>query len=522
MNRLDKIYNNSKGMVKLMLNEEKDRLVNLVSIIKKLCNRLLEVNNKELQAEILTKCQESTIAIGDSLEKCVYEYDIEMIKNKNIISELEKFCESIYLCTKKTIVQQDVINLVSDLDKIEQLIREIPVTYRIVFLPYKAAMWDSLESIWRAFYNDKRCETTVVPIPYFEANRKTNEWEAKYDGDKYPDYVPVTYFQDYLLGDKKPDVVFMHYPFDNINHVTTMHPAYFSEELKKNCKKLAYVPYYVNAGFISDVYIDLPLLHRADYLFFQSERAKESCKGYDYYDRIQALGSPKFDKIIRLVNNRPAAPEDWNIDLSGKKALMLNTTITDFLENGELLMNKLRYLFDVVGDYNNLVIVWRPHPLLEGTVKAMRPQYIEKYTELVNYYVQNNIGIFDESADISTAIALCDGYIGSRYSSIIDLFEVSGKPIYLFDSKHIYNQQLSKDAIKKSPEDVFLKKSELGYFACEESYEYSIYDFMEDIINDKLASIKKKQVEAVKNIASNMDGTAGEKIHKFIIDDLDK
>ena len=90
---------------------------------------------------------------------------------------------------------------------------------------------------------------------------------------------------------------------------------------------------------------------------------------------------------------------------------------------------------------------WRPHPLLEGTVKAMRPQYIEKYTELVNYYVQNNIGIFDESADISTAIALCDGYIGSRYSSIINLFEVSGRPIYLFDSKHIYNKQLSKRCV---------------------------------------------------------------------------
>lgn len=505
-----------------MLNEEKNRLVNLISIIRKMSNRLLEVGNKELQTEILIKCQESALVIGDSLEKCVYEYDIEAVKNNNIVLELEKFCESIYLCTQKMIVQQDVINLVSDLDKIEQLIRDIPVTYRIVFLPYKAAMWDSLESIWQAFYNDKRCETTVVPIPYFEANRKTNEWEAKYDGCKYPDYVPVTYFQDYLLGDKKPDVVFMHYPFDNNNYVTTMHPAYFSEELKKNCKKLAYVPYYVNAGFISDGYIDLPLLHRADYLFFQSERTKESCKGYDYYDRIYALGSPKFDKIIELVNNRPAAPESWNIDLTGKKALMLNTTLSDFLENGELLMNKLRYLFDVVGDYNNLVIVWRPHPLLEGTVKAMRPQYIEKYTELVNYYVQNNIGIFDESADISTAIALCDGYIGSRYSSIINLFEVSGRPIYLFDSKHIYNKQLSKNAIKKSPEDVFLKKSELGYFACEESYEYSIYDFMEDIINDKLVSIKKKQLEAVKDIASNLDGTAGENIHKFIIDDLDK
>ena len=124
-----------------MLNEEKNRLVNLISIIRKMSNRLLEVGNKELQTEILIKCQESALVIGDSLEKCVYEYDIEAVKNNNIVLELEKFCESIYLCTQKMIVQQDVINLVSDLDKIEQLIRDIPVTYRIVFLPYKAAMW---------------------------------------------------------------------------------------------------------------------------------------------------------------------------------------------------------------------------------------------------------------------------------------------------------------------------------------------------------------------------------------------
>lgn len=57
-----------------------------------------------------------------------------------------------------------------------------------------------------------------------------------------------------------------------------MHPAYFSEELKKNCKKLAYVPYYVNAGFISDGYIDLPLLHRADYLFFNRKELRRAVR----------------------------------------------------------------------------------------------------------------------------------------------------------------------------------------------------------------------------------------------------
>ena len=38
-------------MVNLMLNEEKNRLVNLISIIRKMSNRLLEVGNKELQTE---------------------------------------------------------------------------------------------------------------------------------------------------------------------------------------------------------------------------------------------------------------------------------------------------------------------------------------------------------------------------------------------------------------------------------------------------------------------------------------
>ena len=62
---------------------------------------------KSYRLKILIKCQESVLVIGDSLEKCVYEYDIEAVKNNNIVLELEKFCESIYLCTQKMIVQQD-------------------------------------------------------------------------------------------------------------------------------------------------------------------------------------------------------------------------------------------------------------------------------------------------------------------------------------------------------------------------------------------------------------------------------
>ncbi len=49
---------------------------------------------------------------------------------------------------------------------IKMLKTEKEVKNIIVFLPYKASMWDSLESVWRAAYEDKEhCEAYVVPIP---------------------------------------------------------------------------------------------------------------------------------------------------------------------------------------------------------------------------------------------------------------------------------------------------------------------------------------------------------------------
>ena len=127
---------------------------------------------------------------------------------------------------------------------------------------------------------------------------------------------------------------------------------------------------------------------------------------------------------------------------------MLNTTLTDFLESGELLMNKLYKMFEIALDRNDIVIVWRPHPLLKGTVKAMRPQYIEKYDELVQYFIDNKVGVYDTTADVSRAVAVSDAYVGSHYSSIIALFEVINKPIFRIDSKKFLDRNSVTDRKK--------------------------------------------------------------------------
>ena len=47
---------------------------------------------------------------------------------------------------------------------------QIKVWMEAIFLPYKASMWDSLESVWKAADADPECDAYVIPIPYYDKN----------------------------------------------------------------------------------------------------------------------------------------------------------------------------------------------------------------------------------------------------------------------------------------------------------------------------------------------------------------
>ncbi|MCM1467479.1 MAG: hypothetical protein NC086_04975, partial [Alistipes sp.] len=330
-----------------MVKWEKEQYKRTIESVVNLCNRLGDISDEDTRVQILTNCQGAAIMLGEKLEQCTNLLDTRAIKEYRLIKKIEDFCEQVYVCSQN-FETDNIVILKKMILELSVLFDKIPITYRVAFLPYKASMWDSLESIWRCFAADERCETSVVAIPYFEANRQSNQWDQCYEGDQYPDDVPIVHFQDYLLENKKPDMVFVHNPFDQFNHITTVHPAFYSQELKKHCGKMVYVPYYVNPGFLSGDYNKLPLLYRADYIVLQSEKMKETCKEFPYYERVLPFGSPKFDKVIRLNNAHIDPPEEWDMDMTGKKKILLNTTVTDFLQNDESLMIKLRRFFEKV------------------------------------------------------------------------------------------------------------------------------------------------------------------------------
>ncbi|MFR2694512.1 MAG: hypothetical protein ACLTBV_31845 [Enterocloster bolteae] len=67
-------------------------------------------------------------------------------------------------------------------------------------MPYKAEMWDSMESIWLACREDPACECRVMPLPYYEYDKARGGWRQCYDGERFPKEVPVTDYRQYSLN----------------------------------------------------------------------------------------------------------------------------------------------------------------------------------------------------------------------------------------------------------------------------------------------------------------------------------
>ncbi len=276
-------------------------------------------------AEELEKCQQAAIDLGSYLES------IRDLDCTPMVGILEDYCENIY---QMSVNIQDE-NLCRKLSKKirKQLIQlQNAITYdmkpdkkEIVFLPYKAAMWDSLESVWKAAQEDDNCDAYVIPISYFDKNPDGSLREEHYEGDLYPEYVPITRYDEYDFEKRKPEIIYIHNAYDNWNLVTSVHPKFYSNNLKKWTQKLVYIPYFVlnevdpdNEQAVEGVkhFCFMPGIINADVVIVQSEEmkriyvneflkaAKEHGLQGRHVDRAYleqkflGLGSPKYDRIL--------------------------------------------------------------------------------------------------------------------------------------------------------------------------------------------------------------------------------
>lgn len=411
--------------------------------------------------DVFAQCQEAAIQIGEYLETFGDQY-------RSMVTVLEDYCEKIYqmsiaasdtnACRK---LSKKVRKQLAGLRSQVQL--EMPEDRKeAVFLPYKASMWDSLESIWKAADEDEDTDAYVIPIPYYDKNPDGSFQEEHYEGDQYPEYVPITRYDEYDFEGRRPDMIFIHNPYDDANYVTSVHPFFYSGNLKKFTDKLVYVPYFIlgevdpeNQEAVDGMkhFCTTPGVINADRVIVQSEDMKKiyvnvltefmkEHRGQDtrkyWEEKILGLGSPKMDKVMSTRKEDMSVPEEWlkvieKEDGSWKKIVFYNTSVAALLQHGEKMLTKMEDVFRVFKENRDEVaLLWRPHPLIEATIKSMRPGLWGKYEKIVDRYKEEGWGIYDDTAELDRAIAVSDAYYGDC-SSVVELCRGKGMPMMVQD-----------------------------------------------------------------------------------------
>lgn len=379
--------------------------------------------------KLLEQYQNLVVGIGTGIEHVLAEAD-----RQKIIALLEQYCEGIYqlsaLLEEEAEYREVVCVLKELLALITQELNELPVKREALFLPYKFSMWDSLESIYFAALADEDCDAYVMPIPYIEYGEGKNTGTWKYEGEEYKE-IPIVSYKDYDLSEHKPDMVFIHNPYDQYNTVTSVASDYYSAELKKHCGKLIYVPYFYSGEKMPDMHLANPAYANMDYIVVPSKKAADIMSKYVPVYKLLPLGSPKIDRMLR-INEEKKMPESWKKRIGNKKAVMLNIGISALLQNRFRTILKMRYIFDYFKQREDIVLWWRPHPLLKQTMQSMCPELLGAYVEMERAYVLENIGIYDTTADSNVAVAACDAFLGDG-SSMANLFAMLGKPVFTLD-----------------------------------------------------------------------------------------
>ena len=257
-------------------------LNNILSTIETIQEAIIFINNTNKDVGvILDDIDNAVFSIRNVLK--------ESLNNSEFLKYEKKF---------SNIKKSNTEKIIKEISEIKVILEtRVDLCKQIVFMPYNASMWDCLESIWLAAKQDEECEVYVVPIPYCErrADGSFGKWYC--EKDKFSKNIDIIDYQEYSVEENKPDIIYVHNPYDGYNRVTSVHPQYYSNELKKHTKNLVYIPYFVVASELPHQFSYMPSYENYDFIIVQNDNIKRF-----FDDRIRnkviALGSPKIDKIV--------------------------------------------------------------------------------------------------------------------------------------------------------------------------------------------------------------------------------
>jgi len=417
--------------------------------------RSLETGKADVTFEILEMCQNGAISLGGVIEECIGE-------GHTTVGILEAYCERVYRIYE-ALIQGDGDSVIAGCNEVQQILgrlsdsieNDIKIRKKVVFLPYKAETWATLESIWKAAKGDPDYDVYVIPIPYYEKDAFCNVGEMHYAPEEFPSYVPITSYKEYDFEKRLPDVMFIQNPYDEYNYTTTVHPFFYAKNLKQYTNKLVYIPPFVmdeinpgdgRAMASLDYFAKMPGVVHADEVIVQSEEMRQTYiealtefageeTRHVWETKILGTGSPLMD-VKKVEATDYDIPEAWlrlntKPDGTRKKVVLYCTGISNFAQNGNGALQKLQDVMEIFKENRDAVtMLWRPHPKMREAFEEANAALWEAYQEIVERYQAEGWGIYDDTPDADMALALCDAYYGDT-GELAQRCRVDGKPVMI-------------------------------------------------------------------------------------------
>ncbi len=324
---------------------------------------------------------------------------------------------------------------------------------KVVFLPIHPNMWEGFETIWEKEISDSDTDVKVIPISTYQVGYQKKIYDAEYITTGYPKNVEICGMDDYDLASERPDTIYIQNIQDLDNPIFTVHPDYHTPKLRLYTNNLVYIPYNCmgeispDYNHIKQVYgklltppgiknVDKIILHSENiktiYLILLAEYDDELRQQWD--QKITCENYPRIEILKKYTKDTVLYPATWNrhlFDKNGerKETVLFVTSIFGVLEfNRSHFRAARKILEEYLEKKDRIALIWRPHKYLPEIIMKLRPELFDDFRALLEFYIGNDIGVFDETPTPTPAIILSDRYIGDE-CAVKELFKSTGKTI---------------------------------------------------------------------------------------------
>ncbi len=324
---------------------------------------------------------------------------------------------------------------------------------KVVFLPCHPNMWEGFETLWDKEVSDPSNEVVVIPIPTYSRGCDDSLYDTAYITDGYPDNLNVLGVNDYNLASEHPDTIYIQNIEDAGNSGFTVHPHFHTSNLRSFTDEIIYIPYNClpeidpendQIDKYNRIILTQPGINNVDHIIVQSENIKtiylklladKNEELLDQWDKKISFSEYPRTKILEKYDRDTVSyPSSWNRHLfkpdgERKEVTLITTSIVGMLKyNRSSFRKAMRVFEDYLETKDDRALIWRPHKSLPDIIMKLRPELFDDFRKLLEFFITNDIGVFDECPTPTPAIILSDCMIDEE-CGLKELYKATGKQI---------------------------------------------------------------------------------------------